>query len=88
MHGADGRLLVVCPASVRRELELVTQIGNLEFKQYLNTRNFAGDPEAGEAGDLAPEVLVFVPAHQSPSRRPLLAVAYEVSGTVSVFEFD
>jgi len=39
MHGADCRLRVVGPASVRRKLELVTQIGNLEFKQYLNTRN-------------------------------------------------
>ncbi len=35
--------------------------------------------------DLGPEGLRFVPGHDSPSRRPLLLVTNEVSGTLTVF---
>jgi hypothetical protein len=38
------------------------------------------------AGDLGPEGLEFVPAAQSPTRRPLLIVGNEVSGTTTVYE--
>ena len=56
------------------------------FVQYVNTRNFKGDPEEGTAGDVAPEGLIFIPAEKSPNGKPLLVVAYEVSGTIAVFE--
>ncbi len=39
------------------------------------------------AGDLGPEGIKFVPAAQSPTRKPLLVVGNEVSGTTTVFEF-
>jgi hypothetical protein len=39
------------------------------------------------AGDLGPEGLEFVPAHQSPRGKPLLIVGNEVSGTTTVYEF-
>ena len=53
---------------------------------YVNTRNFDGRPDANTAGDLAPEGMIFIPAAQSPTKRPLLVVAFEVSGSVTVFE--
>jgi hypothetical protein len=58
---------------------------NPVFQDYVNNRDFGGDPELGTAGDLAPEGLVFIPADQSPSNQPLLAVANEVSGTTTIF---
>jgi hypothetical protein len=47
------------------------------------------DPEndqPGRAGDWSPEGVEFIPAADSPVENPLLAVGYEVSGTVAVFE--
>jgi len=51
------------------------------FVDYLNTRN-------GNAGDLGPEGLVFIPAVRSPNKRPLLISSNEVSGTTAVFEVE
>lgn len=39
-------------------------------------------------GDQAPEGLAFIPAGESPTLRPLLAVAHEDSGTVSIFQLN
>jgi DNA-binding beta-propeller fold protein YncE len=64
----------------------VTNPWNVSFETYLNNRDFSGDPESGTAGDLGPEGLHFVPAVQSPTRRPLLIVGNEVSGTTTVYE--
>jgi hypothetical protein len=57
-----------------------------QFVDYVNTRDFAGDPATDKAGDLGPEGLTFVPAWQSPTFQPLLIVGNEVSGSVVVFE--
>ena len=56
------------------------------FVDYVNTRDFSGDPEVDSAGDLAPEGIIFVPPEQSPNYRPLVIASYEVSGSVTVFE--
>jgi hypothetical protein len=56
-----------------------------ELAAYVNTRDFAGDAEAGAAGDLGPEGLFVIPAARSPIGAPLLVVAFEVSGSVGLF---
>jgi hypothetical protein len=40
------------------------------------------------AGDLGPESLVFVPETDSPTAKPLLLMANEVSGSLTVFEVN
>lgn len=56
------------------------------FVTYVNNRDFSGDSEAGTAGDIAPEGLEFVSAETSPNGMPLLILANEVSGSVTVFQ--
>ncbi len=67
----------------------VTDPENATFVQYINTRNFS--PEGQEdpidiAGDSSPEGSAFIPADSSPTGTPLLAVAFEVSETITLFE--
>lgn len=54
------------------------------FLQYLNERDFDVE-DATEAGDLGPEGLVYVKAADSPTGNPLLIVANEISGTLTVY---
>ncbi|MEV5414316.1 choice-of-anchor I family protein [Thermopolyspora sp. NPDC052614] len=53
---------------------------------YLTTRDFTGSVEDGTAGDVGPEGVLFVPAHHSPTHRPLLIVGHEISGTTAIYE--
>ena len=69
---------------------MVYDISNPEapvFYDYINTRDFSGSGLA-EMGDLGPEGLFPVKAEDSPTHNPLIFVANEVSGTITVFEFQ
>jgi hypothetical protein len=56
---------------------------NPAFLQYINTRTVDS-----LGGDLAPEGLAFIPADATANGKPLLAVSYEVSGSVAMFELE
>jgi len=58
-----------------------------KFLQYLNLRDFTATDMA-LAGDLGPEGLAFVPAAESPNGEPLLLVANEVSGTLTLYRIQ
>lgn len=64
----------------------VTDPAAPKFLAYVNPRDFKGNPQAGTAGDLAPEGLVFIPAADSPTKQPLLVTANETSGSVGIFQ--
>ena len=56
-----------------------------QFVQYLNNRDFAGDPEMSTAGDLGPEGIIFIAASDSPTGSPMLMVANEISGSTTLY---
>lgn len=55
------------------------------FVQYVNPRRFDGDAEAGTAGDLGPEGVLYIPREESPIPRALLVTGNEISGTVTIY---
>jgi hypothetical protein len=57
------------------------------FLDYVTSRDFAGDAEAGTAGDLGPEGLAYIPAADSPNGQNLLVVSNEISGSIAIFAF-
>ena len=66
----------------------ITTPRNPKFVEYVTSRDFTGDAEAGTAGDLGPEGLTFIAPADSPNGRPLLVVANEVSGSTTIFQID
>lgn len=62
----------------------VSDPANATLATYTNT--MVDDPAA--PGDVAPEGITFIPARQSPTGEALIAVSYEMSGTVRLFQVD
>ncbi|MDI4644177.1 choice-of-anchor I family protein [Cohnella hashimotonis] len=62
----------------------VTKPESPQFLNYVNTRDFSAGK--GENVDSGPEGLEFIQASDSPTGYPLLLVANEVGGTVSVLQ--
>lgn len=59
------------------------------FVTYVNNRDFsAGKAPSAASLDLGAEGVTFIPAAQSTTGQPLLAVANEVSGTTTLFAID
>lgn len=72
---------LTAPTSPRFVQSAVNRDFSVNFVDLLN------DPEnPGRGGDFSPEGIEFIPAADSPVENPLLAVGYEASGTVGVFE--
>ncbi|WP_217594917.1 choice-of-anchor I family protein [Cohnella sp. GbtcB17] len=64
----------------------VTNPSKPQFLNYTNTRNFSAGANVNT--DSGPEGLEFIPAADSPTGYPLLLVAKEVGGTVSVLQLN
>jgi len=64
----------------------VTEPQDARFIDYVSGRNFQGTADDGSAGDLGPEGLQFIAADSNPLKKPLLAVANEISGTTTLYE--
>ncbi len=82
---------MVYDITVPAEASFVTYVSNRDYSVSVEDAIDDGaDPaEAVDAaGDLGPEGMAFIPAHDSPTRTPLLAVANEVSGTTTLFEIE
>ncbi len=56
------------------------------YHTYVNDRNLGATPGTSAAGPLGPEDLLFVPAADSPTGRPLIVAPHEVSGSTELYE--
>jgi hypothetical protein len=66
----------------------ISDPNNAAIVTYVNTRNFSGSFNFATAGDLGPEGVTFISADNSPNGQPLLVVAYEVSGSTTIFQIN
>jgi len=72
----------------------VTDPANIVFQAYESNRSYKFsdgsfvDADSSAAGDLGPESIEFIPAADSPLGVPMIAVANEVSGTITLWRID
>lgn len=58
------------------------------FVQYINNRDFTVPADDPSTGDLGPEDIKFLDGFETPDGNSYIAVANEVSGTVSLYSVD
>ncbi len=63
----------------------VVDISQPRQPRMVHLQKGSSAPPSGEVADQGPEGLTFISAEESPTGEPLLAVAYEVSGTLRIF---
>jgi len=67
----------------------ISDVAKPQFVSYINNRDLSADPESGNAGDLGPESIVFIPAAaDSDANTALLAVGNEVSGSTTLYRLQ
>lgn len=66
----------------------ISEPENAFFVDYYNNISAKLETSDPEAGDMAPESLVFVNSIDSPSGQPFLISSNEVSGTLSLYKID
>lgn len=66
----------------------ITNPQSPRFQHYTNNRDLGQEPGNGDAGDLGPEGLFYIPASDSPNGEHLLVVGNEVSGTTAIYRID
>lgn len=66
----------------------ITDPQNAFYVDYLNTLSAELEPDDPKQGDIAPEGIVFVNAVDSPSGKPFIITANEISGTTSVYQIN
>ncbi len=57
----------------------ISDPANSKFLQYIDS---AAD------GNISPEIIQFIPAEDSPTGNPSIAVSFEVSGTTAIYELE
>ena len=58
------------------------------FQSYINSRDFTFATNTAASGDLGPEGIQFVSALDSPTNQPLILLANEISGTLSIYQVN
>lgn len=61
---------------------------NPRFVGRFANRDVRAPIDSAAAGDLGPEAIIFIPAASSPTGRPLLVTANEISGTTTIWQIE
>ncbi|MCV6575842.1 MAG: choice-of-anchor I family protein [Cohaesibacter sp.] len=64
----------------------ISDPANAQYVTYANNAKLDGSAEQMSAGDIAPEGIAFIGAEVSPTGKPMIAVANEVSGSTTLYE--
>jgi hypothetical protein len=66
----------------------ITNPFDVGLLEYVNTRSFAGSFNFATSGDLGPEGVLFISADDSPTGKPLVVVAHEISGSTLILQVN